>query len=1140
MKRKITFLGHSISDEGSSPLQEKLDILRNFPVPTDKARCRTFVGSATYYKEFYNLQVADDLALIDRDINKPSWRWTAEREAAFNRVRDAMLNLPVLAYPNFDKPFRLSTDASRTAVGALLEQEDGNRWRPVAYASARNTAIMQRAWSVPDLEAFAIFWAVKKFQQYLAWKPFVLLSDHRPLAALFSKTASRRITNWALQLSHFTFTVQYRPGKENALADIASRYPTGSAQDDAEVGELADNEQLICQLVLDIADAAGLPLPSATAGQHGDTTSATATHLATMDVDADGAEDVELDADIATKLCPATCGHDHVIARPQEPVPWEKQLQLYHKHDCDDTEDLTMTVQLSAIGTESAPKKARADKPTTPTITQQEPTTSATRRQQTGKEPATAKTGPAKIGPATTGTGIPPPALPASRDACSADNAPAHDGQPKSKQRAHDRDKDRTQKNLNQQSAGPRSSPRIQEKAAQELAQAAAAAPAANAPQHKDASARAAAQPAAHQASAKPRPAGERTAEQPAAPAKASHRRAAHAGAAPPARQAAAPGQAEAPEAAPEPAAPAALAMPTHLDSIWAGRTPFGPKLITLHELRHEQKGDPEASLIVDTLLQHQERRDPADEQEEDKDNEYELARDGCLYKLKPERRLYVPRSLRRRLLHLTHSVPAAPHLGVKQTLTQLENKYFWKGMATDVHSYVTSCQLCQLRKEVRRRAIPDGIVRTSDPEALWSMDILGPVTATENGYRYIAVVINHATRFPWAYPLKDITSAAIAKGFVDHVWQAFGGPKTLQTDGPAYFASQEFKAAMGALGISVRHTTAYNAPSNGVVERLMGPIKDALAILQIQYRTDWDNILPFIMFAFRARWPRGAVAPPFFLTFGRPIRTPQEAALAAMNDEEEGDEKTETAEHALRESQQEAQQFITRALGADEVPAAASVDPPVHIGDKVLLPTHGVSQGSTPPVFSSKYYGPFTIVDITPHSATLQRDGAPTEPEVKAKLSTLKTFRSLQLLTDEARLPDHDGPWLEAILDRRHRVTKKSDTWQYKVKYFGQPARAAVWIEQSELDKRYKDEVDRFNAQYGDILEQKRKRSRDKAKPKARQVHADLLARAPARKRRAKDISLPEAVAPPNDTYAYLAASSMDIELQLSAGHGL
>jgi hypothetical protein len=80
------------------------------------------------------------------------------------------------------------------------------------------------------------------------------------------------------------------------------------------------------------------------------------------------------------------------------------------------------------------------------------------------------------------------------------------------------------------------------------------------------------------------------------------------------------------------------------------------------------------------------------------------------------------------------------------------------------------------------------------------------------------------------------------------------------------------------------------------------------------------------------------------------------------------------------------------------------------------------------------------------------------------------------------ARIPDHEGPWLEAILDRRHRVTKKSDTWEYRVKYFGQPARAAVWVEQSKLDKHYKEDVDKFNRQFGDISTRKRKRQRQLA----------------------------------------------------------
>ena len=87
--------------------------------------------------------------------------------------------------------------------------------------------------------------------------------------------------------------------------------------------------------------------------------------------------------------------------------------------------------------------------------------------------------------------------------------------------------------------------------------------------------------------------------------------------------------------------------------------------------------------------------------------------------------------------------------------------------------NFVHSCKLCQLRKVFRGEAHPPwGQVRAADLDAVWSIDLCGPFPPTRAGHKYVVVVINNTTRFPWAYPVKDATAEAIVEleGFVEHI----------------------------------------------------------------------------------------------------------------------------------------------------------------------------------------------------------------------------------------------------------------------------------------------------------------------------------------------------------------------------------
>ena len=138
---------------------------------------------------------------------------------AFNKCKTLLTSSHVLQYPDFGKPFILTTDASNFAIGAVLSQGPIGKDRPVAFAS-RTLTKTEEKYSVIEKELLAIFWACKYFRPYLFGKKFTVFTDHKPLTYIFSlKDPNDKMIRWRLRLEEFDYEVKYRPGKQNVVAD---------------------------------------------------------------------------------------------------------------------------------------------------------------------------------------------------------------------------------------------------------------------------------------------------------------------------------------------------------------------------------------------------------------------------------------------------------------------------------------------------------------------------------------------------------------------------------------------------------------------------------------------------------------------------------------------------------------------------------------------------------------------------------------------------------------------------------------------------------------------------------------------------------------------------------------------------------
>ena len=239
-QQSVLFLGHLLSSNGISPNPEKVSKIEDWPVPKNRKELHSFLGLASYYRRFIPgfAQITKALQELLGPTNTPKNtktapfaqdEWNYEHDAAFATLKQRLTSAPVLAYPDYSRPFKLETDASLQGLGAVLSQEDDDgRDRVIAYASRalRPSEKSMRNYSSAKLELLALKWAVtEKFKEYLWGSKFVVYTDNNPLAYVQKSKLGAAQIRWLSELALFDFDIKYRSGKTNTVADALSRRP---------------------------------------------------------------------------------------------------------------------------------------------------------------------------------------------------------------------------------------------------------------------------------------------------------------------------------------------------------------------------------------------------------------------------------------------------------------------------------------------------------------------------------------------------------------------------------------------------------------------------------------------------------------------------------------------------------------------------------------------------------------------------------------------------------------------------------------------------------------------------------------------------------------------------------------------------
>jgi transposase InsO family protein len=222
--KEISFLGHLVSPSGVRIDPERTRAIREFSPPKDVKAISRFIGMTNFYHKFI-----PDFAGIAAPLNKlrrkgEAFKWEKEQQEAFEALKKAIAQPPVLGMADFNRKFILQTDASGVALGAVLSQEIQGVRQPIAYASRALTAQERKASSIYELECLAVVFATDKFLKYLEHQEFILETDNQALSWLLSHPRQLgKIGRWVAKISALKFEVRHIRGTQNIIADALSR-----------------------------------------------------------------------------------------------------------------------------------------------------------------------------------------------------------------------------------------------------------------------------------------------------------------------------------------------------------------------------------------------------------------------------------------------------------------------------------------------------------------------------------------------------------------------------------------------------------------------------------------------------------------------------------------------------------------------------------------------------------------------------------------------------------------------------------------------------------------------------------------------------------------------------------------------------
>jgi hypothetical protein len=240
---QVEYVGHTINEHGLHFTRDKVDSVLNFPRPTTCKNVKSFIGLANYFRDHIlnhslRVQALQDLvANYSKKVAHRQVEWTDECETAFNDIRQAIDECPLLWFVDDVSPIFLQTDASDYGIGAYLYQtvlqEGGSSIEhPIGFIS-KSLVSGYGTWDIPMKEGFAIFYALRKWEYLLRDRKFTILTDHENLTRLRTeRSANKMVSRWFTVYQEYDIIEWVHvPGVHNEVPDSFSRLCANNIED---------------------------------------------------------------------------------------------------------------------------------------------------------------------------------------------------------------------------------------------------------------------------------------------------------------------------------------------------------------------------------------------------------------------------------------------------------------------------------------------------------------------------------------------------------------------------------------------------------------------------------------------------------------------------------------------------------------------------------------------------------------------------------------------------------------------------------------------------------------------------------------------------------------------------------------------
>jgi hypothetical protein len=337
--------------------------------------------------------------------------------------------------------------------------------------------------------------------------------------------------------------------------------------------------------------------------------------------------------------------------------------------------------------------------------------------------------------------------------------------------------------------------------------------------------------------------------------------------------------------------------------------------------------------------------------------------------------------------------------------LAEAQKRFEWRGMASDVEQYATTCDACQRNKHSKqlRPGLLMPLPLPEEPCMHWTTDAVTGLPKSKRGYDAIQVFVDRLTKLKrFALARKTDGSVELADTTLRAIIGPHGMPKSLVSDRDPRITARFWRELSRVLGSEVNLSTAHHPQSDGQSEREIQTLTTALRGYVNAMGNDWDRYLPALELAMNSKQQASTGAAPFTLVYGVEARLPIDCALdderpATMPSVEQRAERMRAALDHARSKAELAQAAQKR--HADRHRRLMQLKE----GDRVLLSTENLQLRSGTHKLTGRFIGPFRVVGtVNDNAVTLDLP-----PPLGALHSTFNISR-LKLYRDgRERFPD-------------------------------------------------------------------------------------------------------------------------------------